>query len=183
MSIKTKVLKGIVNATDVLGSAIEKPSLKVYDSIFNETNAKQLRKGANKFKKGAINTTVKGAKITGEIGSALGKITGDALGKQVKQVTKGTLNLASTLVREDKTNSLIGYRLKKRGLALAAGVSVVGAVAKETKSYVNEDLRGRVDPYTTPISPQINSGGYQNFGQQSGATGDLVFALNKNRRG
>lgn len=151
--------------------------------MFNNTFKKTLRFGANKFARSAANATKIGLNATGSVLGKTAKITGNALGKQVKQVGKGTLNLASTLVREDKHNSLIGLRFKKRGLALVAGASMIGATAKEAKSYVNEDLRGRVDTYTTPIAPQLNSSGYQNFGQQAGATGDLVFALNKNRKG
>ena len=37
--------------------------------------------------------------------------------------------------------------------------------------------RGQVDPYISSVSPQIR------LMDDSGASGDLVFALNNNRRG
>lgn len=122
----------------------------------------------------------------GKIGSQGGKILTDTIVSDTKQFTKATVNAVSGLLREDKAGSLLGYKMKKRGIALIAGAGVASSISKETKSYYENDLRGRKDGYVTPYSPSIPTGvgqGYGNFGKQAGATGDLVFALNKNRRG
>ena len=121
-----------------------------------------------------------------KLGSQGGKILGDTIATDAKQLTKATINAASGLLREDKANSLLGYKMKKRGIALIAGAGVASSVGKEAKSYYENDLRGRKDGYITPHAPSMPGSvgsGYGSFGQQAGATGDLVFALNKNRRG
>lgn len=126
-------------------------------------------------------------RIVRNAGQGLGKIgtvLGDTLKVNAKKTLKSSLNIASSFLKEDKKNSLIGYRLKKRGFALAAGLGVASTAVKETNSYFKEDLRGKQDGYTTPFAPSMKVGsGYGSFGQQAGATGDLVFALNRNRRG
>ena len=122
----------------------------------------------------------------GKIGSEGGKILSDTIRTDAKKMTKAPVNAVSGLLREDKTGSLLGYKMKKRGIALIAGAGVASSIGKETKSYYENDLRGRRDGHITPYSPSISTGvgqGYGNFGKQAGATGDLVFALNKNRRG
>lgn len=111
------------------------------------------------------------------------KKTGQQLARNTMKTAKATFNVASSLIREDKKNSLVGYRLKKRGIALAVGAGALASGAKETKQYFKEDLRGREDSYTTPYAPRPQSSAGANFGQRAGATGDLVFALNNNRRG
>lgn len=111
------------------------------------------------------------------------KATGKQLLRNTGKTVKATANVASSFLKEDKKNSLLGYRVKKSGLALAVGAGALVSGAKETKQYFTEDLRGRKDTYTTPYAPSIQSSAGANFGQKAGATGDLVFALNNNRRG
>lgn len=144
--------------------------------------ATKTKMRASKLGRASVYNIGKGSKWTGK---KLGTIAGDTLKNDINKFVKSTANIASHFVREDKANSLIGYRLKKRGIALAAGVGVLSTAAKETKTYIKEDLRGSQDGYVTPLSPSYTGvgNGYGSYGQQAGATGDLVFALNRNRRG
>lgn len=150
---------------------------KIGASGFSKTKAR-LGKAASimgqKTKRGAV----KGMKLGG---TYLADVAVQGLGKTMKS----TANIASSLLREDRANSLLGYRLKKRGIALAVGIGALSAAKKETKAYFKEDLVGRKDGYITPHAPTMNSvgSGYGNYGVQAGATGDLVFALNNNRKG
>lgn len=150
--------------------------------------SKTLKKGtANLRRAGVIagHNLGKAAVTTAGVGAGAGKLAAVGFTDNVKRTTKAVVNAASGLVKEDRANSLLGYRLNKRGFALAAGVGVLSTTAKETKTYFKEDLRGRQDGYTTPYAPRMSTvgNGYGSYGQQAGATGDLVFALNKNRRG
>lgn len=115
----------------------------------------------------------------------IGTYVGAGVASNVKHTTRGAVNFASSLLKEDKANSLLGYRVNKKGLALAAGISAVSSATKETKQYFTQDLKGRSDGQVTPYAPRMTGvgNGYGSYGQQAGATGDLVFALNKNRRG
>lgn len=143
--------------------------------------------GLSKFKVLARHELGKAARQTGKVGMAGGNLVGQTIARDTKRVVRQTANIASSFVKEDRANSLLGYRLKKRGVALAAGVGVLSTAAKETKSHFTEDLRGTQSGSITPYAPSFNSrsvgNGYGNYGAQAGATGDLVFALNRNRRG
>ena len=77
------------------------------------------------------------------------------------------------------TNSLFGINLTKP----AYGLLVAGGIASGTKDAYNEyNVRQMGMPSGEVVSstPQIN---YTRFGEAMGATGDLVFAMNRNRRG
>lgn len=157
--------------------------LNTMGKVFKDSKEAILKRGMRRLGKQSVKTAKEVTKATGSVLGTSGKVVGSVMADNSIKFMKGTVNAASHLVREDKKNSLIGLKFKKRGFALVAGASMIGATAKEAKSYVQDDLRGRVDSQTTPIAPRLNIGGYQDFGQQAGATGDLVFALNKNRRG
>ena len=113
----------------------------------------------------------------------LGKIpsiTKDTIVRDSGRAIKSTLNVASGLVKEDNKNSLLGYRLNKKGLLLAGTLGAGSTIMKETKSYYKEDLRGKQDGYTTRFAPKLGSG-YGSFGTQAGATGDLALSLGRRR--
>lgn len=146
---------------------------------------KRLAQEGSIFSYKAIDKAAKGLSFAGGLAKGATRTVTDTLLTDTGRYVKQTANVLSSFVREDKANSLIGYRLKKRGVALAAGVGVLSTTAKEAKTYLKEDLRGTRDGYITPLSPSYTGvgNGYGSYGQQAGATGDLVFALNKNRRG
>lgn len=97
----------------------------------------------------------------------------------IKRLPKTAINMASPFVSKNK-NSLLGYRLNPLGLGVAATISLGVGVGSGAREYVKHGMTGQSDGQTTPFAPRLPS---YSFGQQAGATGDLVFALNNKRKG
>lgn len=70
-----------------------------------------------------------------------------------------------------------GFKIKPLGWGVIGAGALIGT-AKETYSAVTNIRMGERDPYITRATPRIPS-----YVDNAGATGDLVFALNANRRG
>lgn len=102
-----------------------------------------------------------------------------AVTKDVKKTIKAGTTLASSVMETDSTKNLLGVRLKKRGMALVGGVALATSTARGAKESLSM-YKGQTDGTTTPFAPRPPS--YE-YGNQAGATGDLVFALNNNRLG
>lgn len=89
---------------------------------------------------------------------------------------KAALKYASMGLKESN-DSLLGVKVN----ALGGAVLTAGAVALGTRNAAkeyNKQMQGQQSQGTVSSAPRMPS--YANNG---GATGDLVFALNKNRRG
>ena len=104
------------------------------------------------------------------------------------QIANMTQKAASKLVKyEPKTrvwNAAKGAMEEKGGLKLsgwgkmASGVIAAADGAWKAKEAFETSRMGQVDPYITTATPRIPS-----YKDDAGASGDLVFALNANRRG
>lgn len=92
----------------------------------------------------------------------------------------GLAGFASKMVKENKgfndDGIISDYSLSGLGKAVVFGGALIKGVKDAAKTYMN-DKRGQIDPYITTMSPQIR------LVDNAGATGDLIFALNNNRRG
>lgn len=78
------------------------------------------------------------------------------------------------------TNSIFGAELTKTGKALVMGS---GLVAGSIGAYNDYETTQMGTPSGEVMSPTPSAAGYTRFGEEMGATGDLVFAMNRNRRG
>lgn len=74
-------------------------------------------------------------------------------------------------------NELMPYKLSKLGVGMVAGTGLISGT-KEAFNDFNQHRMGQMDPMIYRATPRTPS--YANNG---GATGDLVFAMNRNRRG
>jgi hypothetical protein len=103
----------------------------------------------------------------------IANMTQKAAGKLVKYEPETRVWNATQSAMENKG----GLKLTGWGKA-AVGVTAVAAGAWKAKEAFETSRMGQVDPYITIATPRIPS--YQ---EDAGASGDLVFALNANRRG
>ena len=88
------------------------------------------------------------------------------------------IGLGRSLVKFDENyNNLLGAKVTKLGVAAFAATTVVDGSLKAYRNY-NQRRQGVVDNHITRATPQIPS-----YDLNAGATGDLVFAMNANRRG
>ncbi len=92
----------------------------------------------------------------------------------------GLTGFASSLIKHTPGSNADGiisdFSLSGLGKAVVFGGAMIKGVKDAAKTYMN-DKRGQVDPYISSVSPQIR------LMDDSGASGDLVFSLNNNRRG
>lgn len=108
-----------------------------------------------------------------------------AVGFDLKRAVKNDLklhanqaiNFAGSMFEKTDKN-LLGVKLNTKGKIVAGGVALASG-SKQAATKFNETTMGtQRDSQITPHAPRVPA--YQNNG---GATGDLVFALNANRRG
>ena len=87
--------------------------------------------------------------------------------------------LASKLVKpvEDGKFNLLGHKASALGVAAYAGASVVNGVRGAWDDF-NRNRMGTHDGQVRRATPRTPS-----YSNNAGATGDLVFAMNANRRG
>ena len=79
--------------------------------------------------------------------------------------------------KRDRMISKGGVKLKPLGWATIIGGGAIGAVRSAAEAADNSRI-GTKDPYITTATPRQSS-----YANNAGASGDLVFALNANRRG
>lgn len=136
---------------------------------------------------GAIGMTVRGAVSNTARAAMIGNLEGKIAGNIVKDVLnpldrhgKTLLNVAGKMIKKNPGNNADGiisdYSLSGFGKALVIGGSLVKGAKDAFNTYMNSKI-GQRDGYISSVSPQIQ------FTDNAGATGDLVFALNNNRRG
>lgn len=80
---------------------------------------------------------------------------------------------------EKYTNSIFGARLTGTGKAIVMGAGLVGGTVGAYRDYETTQMGIPSGEIASP-TPRMN---YTHFGEEMGATGDLVFAMNRNRRG
>lgn len=77
--------------------------------------------------------------------------------------------------------SLFNSRLTKGGMGLVYGTGLLAGTVGAYHDYENRQM-GTPSGEVVTSTPQINYTHFANFGEEMGATGDLVFAMNRNRR-
>lgn len=77
------------------------------------------------------------------------------------------------------TNSLFGAEFSRTGKTLMIGAGLIAGTAGAYNEYETTQMGTPSGEVASP-TPSIN---YTRFGEEMGATGDLVFAMNRNRRG
>lgn len=173
-----------------IGKAVFNVGLKGTASTMNTTanvvqgvrnNKETIKKVGSAIFTGATRTVGEAAKFAGHEGITLAQAGVNA----VKMLPK--LGLVKE-VPLDK--SLIGWKLTGRGKALLFGGALLVNGAKETKDYLSEGRTGRNDGQLHRLTPAMTNpyeianqmAGTQigqSFANNAGATGDLVFALDR----
>lgn len=120
---------------------------------------------------------------TGFATTAVGAMEKGGLASMLNPVSRsvGTFtNVASKFIKHKPGNNENGiisdYSLSGLGKAVVFGGALIKGAKDAAKTYMN-DKRGQIDPYISSVTPQIR------LMDDAGASGDLVFALNNNRRG
>lgn len=94
------------------------------------------------------------------------------------RLANATQKFLGSVVKYDKeAGKLMDVKLTAKGKALMVGSSVIAGMAGAFNEMQRTHM-GTVDTYMTSMTPRIPS-----MPDNAGATGDLVFALNANRRG
>lgn len=144
-------------------------------------------------------------KFLGKVGLGAMQVTGSAVLGAGKTALKsngpfksGVLPFMSSLVKFDEDAFSLGKRSGSKGVSLTGlgkttliGSSLMAGAASAFNEF-NKIKMGQMDSMISAPAPQIPmydqqySGGSSrnsSYVNNAGATGDLVFALNKNRRG
>ena len=141
----------------------------------------------------ATPATVKfGAKYGKEAIGAIGTASlyaGDFAGTMVGTAARTGTNIMATAAKSFSDNflresdkSFLGYKFNKKGMLLMAGIAGISSILGGGDAYL-ESRRGMPAQETLMTStPNLDNFQYR-AAETYGAGGDLVFALNKNRRG
>ena len=140
-----------------------------------------------KVGKAAWNAVPKAAEGIGTASYAGARTLGDAALTGVEAGGKTILGLGKTLgdtmidINPAKYDySLFGAGLTGKGKAIVFGSALLAGSAG---AYNNYEVTQMGTPSGEVVSPTPSAAGYTRFGEEMGATGDLVFAMNRNRRG
>lgn len=122
------------------------------------------------------------AEVAGAATIGLGKVamgTGIYAAQKYGSIAAGAVKgIDKLFLKDDKRSSnLLGRKLNAAGKGLVVG-SALFAGAKEAFNDFNTNRMGQRDGMITRATPRTPS-----YANNAGATGDLVFAMNKNRRG
>lgn len=104
----------------------------------------------------------------------------DAISKDKRKIPfSGGKEMAnwSQLIKRNN-DSLLGWRVNKRGMLVASAGVMVAGVPGAGKQFINNRQGTNYDQQVTSIAPRVPA-----YAQNGGATGDLVFALNNLRHG
>ena len=113
-------------------------------------------------------------KKTGAIAGAGNALGGAAIGKYGSTIA----GIGRKLVTEDlRDSNVLKHKATKLGAGLIVGASVIGGM-RGAFDELNTKRMGQMDTRVQRATPQIPA-----YDQNAGATGDLVFAMNANRRG
>lgn len=111
---------------------------------------------------------------------------GDELNAQVKSLGDKAADFFDKVTSEDSKfkilnknkDSLVGYKATGKGKLIASAAVVVGGIPEGARAYVDSRRGTYMDNQSTTSAPRIPA-----YEQNGGATGDLVFSLNKLRHG
>lgn len=113
-------------------------------------------------------------KAAGKMSGPANVLGGTAIGKYGSTMA----GLGKKLVTEDlRESNILKHKATKLGAGLIIGASVIGGMSGAFDE-LNTKRMGQMDTMIHKATPQTPA--YQ---QNAGATGDLVFAMNANRRG
>ena len=154
--------------------------------------------GAGYLAKRAFSSTIKNASEIGSLGKSveglgsglynIGKVAYDVIDNPISRGQVNALKAFSkNIVKFDEVKlnnitkepleGLESVKLGWAGNLMFYGGAIKQATSKAFDTYKQAHM-GAIDPYVTRATPRIPS-----YGNNSGADGSLVFALNKNRRG
>lgn len=124
-----------------------------------------------------------GSVVRGGATAAMGAMTKGGVAGVLNPVSRhigAFTGIAGALVkRKDGANAdgiISDYSLSWLGKGVVAGGVIIKGAKDALNTYMN-DKRGQIDPYISSTTPQIR------LMDDAGASGDLVFALNNNRKG
>ncbi len=129
----------------------------------------------------AGDAVVKGAGALGKqavLGPSLLHNTANATAKLAEKMFKFT---PTTEVFDAAKNQMVKKQMSFKPTKLGWGILGVGAAVGSIKGAYSEMSRrkmGQMDPYVARATPRVPS-----YANNAGASGDLVFALNANKRG
>ena len=127
---------------------------------------------------GAAAATAKGSIVgAGAVGEAA--LTGIKTGVNM---AAGLGDIAGSFIDYNPAkykNSIFGAELTGTGKALVAGTGLLAGTVGAYRDYETTQMGTPSGEIASP-TPHVS---YTHFGEQMGATGDLVFAMNRNRRG
>ena len=142
------------------------------DELLNAGRYKSLSKAGSSIGTKLENSAIKLSKYDKAVGFDVKR----AIGNDLKLHANQALNFAGSMFEQSDKN-LLGIKLNTKGKVVAGGMALM-AGTKDATTKFNQNTMGRRDSQITPHAPSLPA--YANNG---GATGDLVFALNANRRG
>lgn len=151
------------------------------------TGAGALGDATIKVGKAAWNAAPGAAEKTGSASLFAARGVGDAAWTGFKTGGNMILGAGKTLgdimidVNPEKYDwSLFGASLTGKGKAIVFGAAAIGGTAGAYNDYETTQMGM---PSGEVVTPTPSAAGYTRFGEEMGATGDLVFAMNRNRRG
>ena len=158
-----------------VGKSAIKPFTKVAELIGRGT----ISVGKTAIDAGAGKAVVGGAKIAGDAAFRAGRSFANFAGKFIEHEP------LQKVIRYDKHGKEKietiggGFKINKKGIAALAALGAAGNSVSATDDYLQRKMGTTTpDKYTATLSMQPPS-----YAMNGGATGDLVFALNANRKG
>lgn len=119
--------------------------------------------------------------VTGAEGLGSAVLTGiETGGKMALGMGKTLGDIMIDINPERYTDSLFGAGLTGKGKAIVFGAALAGG---SVGAYNDYETRQMGMPSGEIVTPTPSAAGYTRFGEEMGATGDLVFAMNRGRRG
>lgn len=117
---------------------------------------------------------IKGAELTGA--AAINSIPMVAHG--IGKYASAAAGLGNKLIKPtNNPNNMLGHKMTGLGAGLVVGSALLSGTQEAFNSF-NRNRMGQSDGQITRATPRTPS-----YAQNAGATGDLVFAMNRNRRG
>ena len=151
-------------------------------SAFHAVGDKTFKVGQAGYAKAASESTRKAAQ---EGLANMASRVGEAAGTGVMTGASMLTGMGDILARgfdynpQKYTNSLFGIEMTKGAYRAALGVGLVAGSIGAYNDYEVSQMGMPSGEVASP-TPAIS---YTRFGEEMGATGDLVFAMNRNRRG
>ena len=135
-------------------------------------------------KKRALGTDYKG--LFSSAADEVSQIAKDAIGRAErlgvgmgKVIGDNFLEYNPKFYNDGLSSSMFGVKFNNKGRVLMAGTAL-GLGAMEAGETYNKTQLGTPSGEMVSNVPETS---YTHFGMETGATGDLVFAMNRNRRG